>query len=122
MSTARLHVGEDARPDPVWGAHARFAATHKLDQKGAQAVFYHLKQKAAQQGLIKRVLYYQPFIAEVGEPKEKKMYNLTVYEDSDPAQLAIGDLTPSPRPSLQRGAPLSVCVEGGVTPLAGRAH
>eukprot|EP01047_Picozoa_sp_COSAG01_P082170 COSAG01_NODE_16673_length_1216_cov_1.310654_1_plen_86_part_00 len=85
-------------------------------------MFYHLKQKAAQQGLIKRVLYYQPFIAEVGEPKEKKMYNLTVYEDSDPAQLAIGDPTPSPCPSPQRCAPLSVCAGGGGTPLAGRAQ
>jgi hypothetical protein len=64
-----------------------FAQTHKLDQDGAMAVFYHLKQKAAQNGLMKRVLYYQPFIAEI--EGEKKMMNMTVYEDSDPAGLAI---------------------------------
>lgn len=41
-----------------------------MDQEGAQAVFYHLKQKAAQKGLIKRVLYYQPFVySDDGEKK-----------------------------------------------------
>ena len=74
-------------------------------------VLAHLKQKAAAQGLIKRVLYYQPFIAEIkGEKKvrvtrnptatseskrqrlrmlpRRQMMNMTVYEDSDPVKLA----------------------------------
>jgi hypothetical protein len=46
---------------------------HKLDKNGAMDVLAHLKQKAAAQGLIKRVLYYQPFIAEI--KGEKKVCN-----------------------------------------------
>jgi hypothetical protein len=76
-------------------------------------VFYHLKQKAAQKGLIKRVLYYQPFVAEVGTPAEKKMLNMTVYEDSDPAQLAIEAGKQFGLPPNQQGQ-LKVAIESQV--------
>eukprot|EP01048_Picozoa_sp_COSAG05_P007944 COSAG05_NODE_580_length_8553_cov_197.460934_12_plen_87_part_00 len=65
--TASASVPQGDSPASIANA---FAAEHKLDQEGAQAVFYHLKQKAAQKGLIKRVLYYQPFVATIdGEKK-----------------------------------------------------
>lgn len=88
-----------------------FAQTHKLDQDGAMAVFYHLKQKAAQNGLMKRVLYYQPFIAEIGG--EKKMMNMTVYEDSDPAGLAVEAGNTYGLPPNQQGQ-LKVAIESQV--------
>jgi hypothetical protein len=63
-----------------------FAVMHKLNMDGLKSVLMHLKQKALVEGHMKRVFFQQPVVADKGG--QKQVLNLTVYEDSDPADLS----------------------------------
>jgi len=63
-----------------------FAVMHKLNMDGLKSVLMHLKQKALVEGHMKRVFFQQPVVAD--KDGQKQVLNLTVYEDSDPADLS----------------------------------
>ena len=63
-----------------------FAVMHKLEMDGQKSVLMHLKQRALVAGHMKRVFFQLPVLADKGETKQ--VLNLTIYEDSDPPELA----------------------------------
>ena len=60
-----------------------FGKNHGLGDDGVVSVAKHITAKAG--NYLKRVFFYYPFYVEV--EGKSQMMNLTVYEDSDPAEL-----------------------------------
>ena len=60
-----------------------FGKKHGLGDDGVVSVAKHITAKAG--NYLKRVFFYYPFYVEV--EGKSQMMNLTVYEDSDPAEL-----------------------------------
>jgi hypothetical protein len=76
-------VAHGAQGDSPVALAQSFGAQHNLGADAVNSVAQHIVSKAGK--FMKRVFFYFPFYVEV--EGKSKMMNLTVYEDSDSAEL-----------------------------------